>query len=373
MSTEIINEINNVSAPEVVAEKKKKVYVKKAKSVETKKIIVETDAEEEGKEIILTNPVNVETQVVDLFAEAQKEYEETHPEETEEKLKRIEARTSQIAALKKEEEDDNIQQEDALQEVLVARMETDLAAAETEDELTAMLREQKELALKIQNYEKSKAVKRNADGYREILLRNRQDKAIKIKSQMEKLAAELAKTEGETEALRGFDNDELTTIIMGDLTLQIECGFIPNAEPYVPVFERPATKKAAAPKTKTEGAPTTKVMIDRKKSWSLIPTNAILKATYKKEEWFVRKNSKGGLTEVFDINDPRKRTKDDKEFPDITNANKYFCEDKTGQVRSGNAWALFKAWNKETRKTESLEGINNKNVYDCADVAKYLW
>lgn len=350
MSTEMNNEIQ-INIPLAEAVEKKKVIVRKKKVnpdlvvVENKKLIVEEDAgetETEGKKLLTTNPVIVE----DLFAVAQKEYEE------------------------------NIQQEDALAEMLTEKMDEDLANAE-EDELAAMLREKAELDLKIKNYEASKALRKNVEGCRTLLLRNRQDKMDILSEKVKALQDEWEDLEKESDAIKDLDDDELTSTIMGDEKLKKECGilYVPKeTEPYVPVFERPATKKVKKTAV-ADGEKKAKRKIDRKLSWSLVPTNAILKATYDggKYNLFVRKNSKGGLTEVKNIEDPKKRTKDDKEFPDITNANKYFCEDMTQQVRSGNAWALFKAYNKQTKKCESLEEINDNNIYDCVDVEKYLW
>ena len=167
---------------------------------------------------------------------------------------------------------------------------------------------------------------------------------------------------------------------MGDAKLRMECGFVPKSSaPEMNAKEKRDNDKKiykkAPPTKKADGQPKTLTKIDRKLSWSLVPTNAVLVAAYKLKgvEFYVRKNSKGGLTEVPDIKDPKKRIKDMKEFTDITQAQKYFMEELCGLVeRTGNAWATFKAYDKVSNKKFSIEKINDNNIYDSVDVDNYL-
>lgn len=360
MNTEIINTNEQVE----VTLPKKKVIVKKNKTpVATKKVVID-DEVEEGKEVLLvTNPDVVENAVVetavveDLFATAQKEYEETH--------KDIE---------------EHFEEQDQLAELLTEQLEYDLTTTTEEDKLAAMLRERAELDLKISQYEQSKMVRRLVVDYRALLLKNRQEKMEVLETKVKALQDEWDVLEKERDAITDLDDDELTSTIMGDAKLRMECGFVPKSSaPEMNAKEKrdydKKIYKKAPPTKKADGQPKTLTKIDRKLSWSLVPTNAVLVAAYKLKgvEFYVRKNSKGGLTEVPNIEDPKKRIKDMKEFTDITQAQKYFMEELCGLVeRTGNAWATFKAYDKVSKKKVSIEKINDNNVYDSVDVDNYL-
>lgn len=344
--TEMITEIINTQPA-------KKRVIKKPKVAENKKVIIQEDNAEEtaGKKLEVTNPVIVETEVTDLFALAKKEYEENPENHLEEHL----------------------DQQDQLAELLSDRVEDEIASAE-DDKLAEMLRQKAQLELNIQNYEASKMVRRKATEYRTLLMKNRREKTEYINKKMEELAEELQKVKEETEAIQGLDDEELTSTIMSDEKLREECGFIPN-RPMPTEKEKRASDKAVyknAPPTKTKsGQPRTLTKIDRKLSHTLIPTNAVLIAKTGDKVFYIRKNSKGTFSEVTNIEDPKKHNGNIKMFQDLTAAAKYFMEDICGKS-GGNAWAIYKAYNKISKKGESIEGINTKNLYDCVDVEKYL-
>jgi len=321
-------------------------------------VTVEDTAEDTvtaGNELELTNPIIIvepQEEVKDLFAELQKQYqaEETDLEE-------------------------HLDQQDQLADILTEQLEEDLATTE-EDGMEALLKEKADLELRIQKYEQSKMVRRLATDYRALLMKNREEKWADIRKQMRLLQAESEMIATEMEGLRGISDDELTETILSDPKLKAECGFSPKKE--APVMDEKAKREyekaiyKTPPPTKTkDGAPRTLTKIDRKLSHSKLPTNAVLIAKLGDKVFYIRKNSKGTFTEVPDIQAPMKRIKDTQEFPDVTVAAKYFMEnicDKKG----GNAWAIYKAYNKVTKKGESIEGINVKSVYECADVDKYL-
>lgn len=341
--TEMITEIINTQPA-------KKRVIKKPKVAENKKVIIQEDNAEEtaGKKLEVTNPVIVETEVTDLFALAKKEYEENPENHLEEHL----------------------DQQDQLAELLSDRVEDEIASAE-DDKLAEMLRQKAQLELNIQNYEASKMVRRKATEYRTLLMKNRREKTEYINKKMEELAEELQKVKEETEAIQGLDDEELTSTIMSDEKLREECGFIPNRP--MPTEKRPSDKVVKkAPPTKTNsGQKKTLTKIDRKLSHSLIPTNAVLIAKTGDKVFYIRKNSKGTFSEVTNIEDPKKHNGNIKMFQDLTAAAKYFMEDICGKS-GGNAWAIYKAYNKISKKGESIEGINSSNLYDCVDVEKYL-
>jgi hypothetical protein len=320
-------------------------------------VTVEDTAEDTvtaGNELELTNPsiiVEPQEEVKDLFAEA---------------LQNFEAETDL---------EEHLDQQDQLAELLTEKMNEDLATTE-EDGMEALLKEKADLELRIQKYEQSKMVRRLATDYRALLMKNREERYAEIRKQMRLLQAESESLASEMETLRGLGDDELTETILSDPKLKAECGFSPKKA--APVMDEKAKREydkaiyKTPPATKTkDGAPRTLTKIDRKLSHSKLPTNAVLIAKLGDKVFYIRKNSKGTFTEVPDIQAPMKRIKDTQEFPDVTVAAKYFMEnicDKKG----GNAWAIYKAYNKVTKKGESIEGINVKSVYECVDVDKYL-
>lgn len=347
-------EMNNENMEITLAPKKVKVITtnRKLKTPAAKKVIIdETVTVEEtqedtvtagNEELELTNPIIVEqTQppVVDLFAEALQNYQENELEET-------------------------LAEQDQLADLLTDKIEEDLATTE-EDGMEALLKEKADLEFRIMKYEQSKMVRRLATDYRALLMKNRQDKYDAVRKQMRLLQAEAESLATEMEGIQGLGDDELTEAILSDPKLKEECGFVPKSA--APVIHKKATP---AIKTK-DGAPRTLTKIDRKLSHSKLPTNAILIAKLGDKVFYIRKNSKGAFTEVPDIQEPMKRLKNMGEFTDLTTAAKHFIEVICGKS-GGNAWAIYKAYNKITKKGESIEGINVKSVYECADVEKYL-
>ena len=359
-------EMNNNENMEITLPTKKVKVIASSKKLKTpaaKKVIVEETVTVEetqedtvtagNEELELTNP-NIIVEPQDLFAEALKEYEAVTVTDLEEHL----------------------EEQDQLAELLTEKMAEDLATTE-EDGMEALLKEKADLELRIMKYEQSKIVRRLATDYRALIMKNRQDKYDAIRKQMRVLQAEAEGLATEMECLQGLGDDELTETILSDPKLKEECGFAPKkvAAPVVDEKAKRASDKAIyknPPATKTkDGAPRTLTKIDRKLSHSKLPTNAVLIAKLADKVFYIRKNSKGAFTEVPDIQEPMKRIKDMKEFADLTIAAKYFMENICGKS-GGNAWAIYKAYNKVTKKGESIEGINVKSVYECADVDKYL-